>query len=251
MIAFPLRASPASTISSSQQENRLERSAASRREATHDTELVRRALSGEDDAFVEIIERYRSKMFGVAFAHLRDPSDAEEIAQDTFIRAHRGLARFRGDCSLSTWLHRIAVNLSRNRRKYNLCRHRQGTLSLDCTFSEGKSETVANAIASDAPSPARRAVASEFLEFVNLAIRRLSESQQEILMLRNGLNKSYTEIARSLGINTGTVKSRIARARQNLRRLLAEANPDWDPNGSIHDCFEPIRPNNSLSVSDA
>ncbi len=91
--------------------DRAARANASRQEALHDVELVRRFNAGDEAAFVEIITRYREKMYAVALSVLRNPADAEEIAQDTFIRAHRGLARFRGDAALSTWLHRIALNL--------------------------------------------------------------------------------------------------------------------------------------------
>src|SRR5688500_15827596 len=90
---------------------RSARTAANKREAEHDTELVRRFLSGDEPAFVEITSRYRAKIFSVAISLLRNRADAEEIVQDTFVRAYRGLKNFRGDSSLATWLHRIAVNL--------------------------------------------------------------------------------------------------------------------------------------------
>ena len=101
-------------------------------EAAHDALLVQRFNAGDDRAFVEIMERYREKMFAIAFAHLRNRTDAEEIAQDTFIWAHRALGRFRGDSSLATWLHRITVNLTRNRYWYFFRRRRHRTLSPDC-----------------------------------------------------------------------------------------------------------------------
>src|SRR5438270_9357319 len=84
-------------------------------QAQYDAGLVKRFTAGDSEAFAEIVARYRDKMFAVAFDRLRNRGDAEEIAADTFIRAHRGLAQFRGESSLSTWLHRIAVNLALNR----------------------------------------------------------------------------------------------------------------------------------------
>src|ERR1041384_1228371 len=84
--------------------DRQARAAASHQEAQHDAELVRRFNGGDEAAFVEIMTRYREKIFSVALALLRNRADAEEIAQDTFIRAHRGLARFRGDSSLAPGL---------------------------------------------------------------------------------------------------------------------------------------------------
>ncbi len=227
----------------------LDRAAHSRQEALEDSVLVRRFRSGDDEAFNEIVARYRGRMLSIALRHLRNHSDAEEIAQDTFVRAHRGLSRFRGDSSLSTWLHRIAFNLSRNRHKYNFCRGRNAMMSLDCAIGDNSLETVADLIASEAPSPAREATACEFSAIVTRCMGRLGESQREILMLRNGLSQSYGEIAKALGINIGTVKSRIGRARENLRTLLAEAYPEMAESGTGTGWFEAIRPCGRLAVA--
>lgn len=192
-------------------------------EAAQDAELVRRFNGGDAIAFDEIVTRYRGKMFAVGFSLLRNHADAEEIAQETFIRAHRGLALFRGESSLATWLHRIATNVSRNRYWY-LNRRRQHEIgSLDCAFGDKGKMPLADFIASVAPNPAREAVNREFIDRVTVCMGRLSPNQREILRLRNLLNCSYGEIARRLGITVGTVKSRIARARVNLRGLLAGA----------------------------
>jgi RNA polymerase sigma-70 factor (ECF subfamily) len=217
------------------------RSVISRQEAVYDTKLVSRFNGGDESAFVEIVSRYRGKMFSIALCHLRNHSDAEEITQDTFIRAHRGLARFRGDSSLATWLHRIAFNLSRNRYKYYYCRRRHAMLSLDCAFSDDNQATFSDLIASDSPSPAREATAGEFSDLVNGCMEKLGTRQREILILRNGLDQSYGEIACALGISIGTVKSRIGRAREKLRGLIAQAFPELPEDASPFDWFEPIR----------
>jgi RNA polymerase sigma-70 factor (ECF subfamily) len=219
-----------------------DRAATSRQEALHDAGLVRRFNAGDDAAFVEIITRYRERMFAVAFAMLKNRADAEEIAQDTFVRAHRGLARFRGDASLATWLHRIALNLARNRYWYFFRRRRHATLSFDCRFSDDNQATFSDLVATDAAGPAREAVASEFSELVTVCMERLGARPREILTLRNSLNRSYGEIARELGISIGTVKSRIARARERLRVLLAEACPEFGPDAQPVAWFEPVRP---------
>jgi RNA polymerase sigma-70 factor (ECF subfamily) len=225
-----------------------DRVAHSSQEAAYDAVLVRRFNAGDEEAFVEIVSRYQARMFSVALAHLRNPADAEEIAQDTFIRAHRGLSGFRGDSSLSTWLHRIAFNLSRNRHKHNFCRRRHLTLSLDCPSGENDA-TFSDSIASDTPCPAQEAAACEFTELVNTCMTRLGGHQREILRLRNGLNESYADIARTLGISIGTVKSRIGRARENLRTLLAEKYPDLAPDSSAYSFLEPIRPRGRCTVA--
>jgi RNA polymerase sigma-70 factor, ECF subfamily len=221
----------------------------SRQEAMYDSELVRRFNAGDETAFVEIISRYREKMLSIALCHLRNHADAEEIAQDTFIRAHRGLARFRGDSSLATWLHRIAFNLSRNRYKYYRCRRRHVTLSLDCSLGDDNQSTFSDLIASEAPSPSREATSTEFTELVAVCMEKLGVRQRKILMLRNGLNRSYSDIAAMLGISTGTVKSRIGRARKNLRELMAQSRPDLAPNASPFDWFDPIRSGSRLELA--
>src|ERR1039457_6832123 len=136
-------------------------------EAVQDADLVRRFNSGDESAFLEIMGRQRSRVFAAAMVPLPNHADAEEITQDTFVRAHRGLARFRGDSSLATWLHRIAVNLARNRYWYFFRRCRQATLSLDCSLSDDKRATVSESIASDAPDPVREAMVGEFSALVN------------------------------------------------------------------------------------
>ena len=229
--------------------DRATRSAASAAEAAHDAELVRRFHDGDEAAFVEIMTRYRDKIFTVAVSLLRNHADAEEIAQDTFIRAHRGLARFRGDSSLATWLHRIAVNLARNRYWYFFRRRRHTTLSLDCALDTDTNATFADLIASNEADPAHEAVTHEFATLVANCMEKLEERHREILTLRNILHRSYDEIAAALGINVGTVKSRIARARQNLRALLAESCPEFSPESETAEWFEIPRESGRLAMA--
>jgi len=214
----------------------------------HDSELVRRFKSGDETAFVEIFGRYREKMFAVALSLLRNHADAEEISQDTFVRAHRGLAQFREESSLSTWLHRIAVNLARNRYWYFHRRHRQDSSSLDSMLSDDSRATFADLIASGAPDPARLAATDEFTVCVNVCMEKLSASHREILTLRNRLDNSYEQIATQLGITLGTVKSRVARAREALRELLAEmyTGAEGEP-ATRRQWFEPVRPSGSVN----
>ncbi len=211
----------------------------SAQEAVIDAGLVQRFNAGEDAAFVLIMERYRAKIFTVTLGLLRNHADAEEITQDTFIRAHRGLARFRGDSSLATWLYRIAVNLARNRYWYFFRRRRQDSLSLDCALSADNTGTFSDLVADVSQDPAQEAATGEFTQLINTCMDKLDARHREILTLRNVLNRSYEEIANALGINVGTVKSRIARARENLRALLAEACPEFSPESSPADWFIP------------
>lgn len=209
----------------------------SAREAAYDSTLIQRFNAGDETAFVEMMQRYHGKIFGLAHNLLRNAADAEEIAQDTFIRAHRGLANFRGDSSLATWLYRIALNLSRNRYWYFFRRRRQDSVSLERPLSDDSDATFADFIAAESQNPVQETVTTEFTDLIAACMEKLDARHREILTMRNILNLPYEEIARALRINVGTVKSRIARARENLRKLLAEAAPEFSQAAGPGDFF--------------
>lgn len=229
---------------------RTARSLRSRREADHDAGLVQRFNTGDQTAFAEIVSRYRTRMHQVALNLLKNHADAEEIAQDTFIRAHRGLARFRGESSLAAWLHRITLNLSRNRYWYFHRRRRHLANSLDSSIGEDSQTTYANLLASPAPGPVQETTNREFTALVTTCMERLNAGQREILILRNSQQLSYQEIARRLDIDIGTVKSRIGRARERLRSLLTEAYAGSHPREASRTglWFEPARPAGLLGI---
>jgi RNA polymerase sigma-70 factor, ECF subfamily len=189
-----------------------------------DKELVRRFLAGDESAFTEIVMLYREKVYAIAFSSIRNRADAEELAQDTFIRAHRGLARFRGDSSLATWLHRIAVNLSRNRYWYYYRRKRHLSHSIDKPF-DGSDDSLADRIECPEFTPTAQVEHDELVALTARMMALLKPAHREILILRNEQHCDYDEIATRLGISVGTVKSRIARAREYLWQKIADACP--------------------------
>jgi len=218
------------------------RSARARQQAADDAARVQRFLGGDAAAFAEIVTVHRAPIHTLALSFLKNHADAEEITQDTFLRAHRGLHGFRGESSLATWLHRIALNLARNRYWYFHRRRRHVSVSLDAAFSQTNATTFADLVTTDAPDPRRVAVTEEFANLVDECMARLGERPRRILNLRNKLDHSYVEIAREIGISVGTVKSRIARARVSLRRLLAEACPEFAAESRPGAWLEPVRP---------
>ncbi len=222
--------------------------AESRQEALVDAALVRRFNAGDQAAFVDIVTRHRASMLALARRHLRNHADAEEIAQDTFIRAYRGLARFRGDSSLASWLHRIAFNLSCNRYWHFYRRRCQDSHGFDCAVGDDSRATFADLLASDIPDPARAATNGEFFAHVTACMAKLSAPQREILTLRSLRDHSYGEIAETLGLRTGTVKSRLARARRSLRELLARTYAGFEPGAApSFPRLEPVRPSGHLN----
>lgn len=203
------------------------RSLVAAQEAGVDEELVRRCKAGDEAAFNEIIKRHRNKIFAIAHSVLHNHADAEEIVQDTFIRAHRGLSQFRGDSSLATWLHHICLNLARNRYWYFFRRRRHVTVSLDCPPNVGSKTTIADIVLCDGSTPACEMVTREFSNLVESCMERLEAPHRVILTMRVVLDQPYSEIADFLGIAVGTVKSRIARARKQLRSLIVECSPEF------------------------
>jgi RNA polymerase sigma-70 factor, ECF subfamily len=149
-------------------------------EALIDAGLVRRYNEGDDSAFDEIIVRHRVHIQAHLIRFLRNHADAEEITQDTFIRAHRGLAKFRGESSLSTWLHRIAFNLARNRYWYFFRRRRHMTLSLDCPLSAESNGTFSDLVATSDADPAREASLNEFVILVAGCMEQLGPARDPV-----------------------------------------------------------------------
>ena len=184
--------------------------------------LVDRFKGGDATAFDEMVTRYWDRIYSMAHQMLRNPQDAEEVTQDAFIRAHRGLGNFRGEAAFSTWLYQIATNLARNRYWYWWRRKRDQSVSLDAPIGADNDTTLAEVIPAEVETPGDITVTQEFVARIGKAMNRLSPKHREVLTLRNIKNLSYEEIAAILGVSVGTVKSRIARARESLRSKLGE-----------------------------
>ncbi len=208
--------------------------------AVEDAALLRRFHAGDEKAFAEIMGHYHPRVLAIARRLLNNDLDADDIAQDTFIRAHRGLAQFRGDSSLATWLYRIATNLARNRYWYFFRRHRQDTMSLNQPISADHPYQLPELEATDSPSPLRQTMRNEFVELVARCLEQLDTPHRDILRMRYILHYSYEEIGASLQLNFGTVKSRMARARERLRKLLLNSAPELGRNATMEDFFEPV-----------
>jgi RNA polymerase sigma-70 factor (ECF subfamily) len=188
---------------------------------TEETALER-ARTGDPAAFNELVALYQSRIFAKVLCILRNRQDAEEITQDTFIRAQRGLSAFRGTASFSTWLYQIATNLARNRYWYWWRRRRDASLSLDCPIGEDGDMTLVDVLPDEELTPVELTINNEFVNRVSECMDGLKEAHREILVMRNIKNMAYEDIAEELGLSIGTVKSRIARAREALRELMGE-----------------------------
>jgi len=192
------------------------------KDLTADKLLLERFRQGDERAFTDIVIRYREQIFRRVFGMLKNHEDAEEVTQDTFLRARRGLENFRGDAAFSTWLYQIATNLAHNRYWFWWRRGRHAAVSIDASVNAQSDLTLAEILPDECPNPGEKAVTQELVERVEAAMERLSPAHREILTLRNVRDLSYEEIAALLDLSLGTVKSRIARAREALKQVLGE-----------------------------
>jgi len=180
---------------------------------------------------------------------LHDHGDSEEIVQDTLLRAHRNLASFRGDSSLATWLYRIAINLARNRYWYFYRRLRHTTVSLETPINAAEGATFADLISVHAPDPAHDHCQKDFAGILATCMEKLEDHHREILSQRVIQSRSYDEIGDSLSLKLGTVKSRIARARDCLRARFAEACPEFAADTHMFSCFKPHRDDGCIATA--
>jgi len=186
-----------------------------------DHELLDRCRAGDEEAFDDLVRRHQQRAFNVAFQVLRDREDATEVAQDAFVRIYRSMDNFRGECEFTTWLHQIVVNLARNKHRWWKRRGRQSSVSLDSPVEMGDGEAPMQ-IAASGDAPDVETVKAEFVELLSRRMEELPRKLREVLVLRNVENLSYEQIAVVLDCSIGTVKSRIARAREALRDSMQE-----------------------------
>lgn len=194
---------------------------------TPDVDLMPRLRAGEKDAFETMVREYTPTVRLVASQRINNASDVEEIIQDTFVRVHRSIATFRGESSFKTWIVRIAMNLAYNRYHYNWRRRAGLTDSLNAPLN-GAEELTLGDLLTDSDSDHRDGI--ELVEFesnLSLALSMMSQQRRELIHMLTVRHLQYEDIAAELGINLGTVKSRIARARSELReKLNAIAQPE-------------------------
>ncbi len=189
-------------------------------EVALDRLLVDRFKQGDQSAFDEMVRRYWDRIYAMVHQLLRNQQDAEEVTQDAFIRAHRGLSQFRGDSAFSTWLYQIATNLARNRYWYWWRRKRDKSVSFDAPVGDENGTPLSEMIAAELETPEDATVTQELVDRIAAGMEKLGAKHREILILRNVKNLSYEEIAVILGLSVGTDKSRIALAREALRARL-------------------------------
>ncbi len=180
--------------------------------------LVQRCASGDEGAYAELLAEHQRMVIQLAVNLLGDRDEALDLSQEVFLRVFRTIQRFRGQSSLRTWIYRIVVNQARNRQRFWRRRHRADQVSLDVHIA-AHGELASNGEA----GPDRVLAQKELASRLEHALDHLPFDQRTVIVLREVDGMNYEEIAFSLGVAVGTVKSRLTRARQALRLELREA----------------------------
>ena len=184
-----------------------------------DARILRGLRAGIEEAYEELIERYEQPIYGMVYRLLGNGSDACDVVQEVFLKVFRGVNAFREQSSLRTWIYRIAVNETHNHQRW-FVRHGRREISIDNERAE-HGRIIESAL-DPGPSPYDRALDSETRMMIERALGRINPVFQTAVVLRDIQNLSYEEIAEILQVSMGTVKSRILRGRDALRRELTQ-----------------------------
>jgi len=184
-----------------------------------DGDLVAAFRAGRASAFDALVGRHEGRVFRLACRILGDPEGAEDAAQETFVRAWRALGDFQGQARFSTWLTRIAINQCRNELRRRRTRKHAPALSLDAQ-APGTETSPADTLAAPGPTPWQVAEGAEAARALAALFHGLEPEVREILVLSDAESLSYEDIAELLEVPMGTVRSRLHRARAQVRRLL-------------------------------
>lgn len=182
-----------------------------------DSDLITRAAGGDPTAFQALVERHRAMVYRVAYQFAGNHHDAEDIAQDVFIKVYRSLDKFRHDAQLSSWLYRIVMNAC-------IDNHRRRSPGAAATANGDDAELVLLNTPEEGPGPEDRAYGTELGEVLAAEIAELPPGQRVVFVMRHYEGLKLSEIADALGLAQGTVKRQLHAAVHRLRRSLAAAN---------------------------
>ena len=184
-----------------------------------DAALIRAFREGDKAAFDRLVLKHKDRLFNLCYRLLGDYEEANDAAQESFIKVYRSLKNFRFKSAFSTWLYRIAVNTCKNRLKSSAYRQKWRMVPLDNPVSADRSGP-GREIHDESQSPAIALQKKENMKAIQEAINALPPEQKEVITLRDIEGFTYEEVAEITGLNLGTVKSRLARARLDLRKRL-------------------------------
>jgi RNA polymerase sigma-70 factor (ECF subfamily) len=185
-----------------------------------EAKLVERLVARDERAFSQLVRLYERRVFALVLRMLGNRAEAEELSQEVFVQVFKAIGNFRGDSKLSTWLYRIAINLCKNRSKYLKVRHTDEQDALDDIAERAPLGAARGSNVAQVERPDEALAGKQVERIVQEAIVRLEPSFRECLVLRDVEELSYEEIGQITGLPSGTVKSRIFRARAMLKEMV-------------------------------
>ena len=185
--------------------------------------FVKRLQARDEAAFNELVLAYERRVFALVFRMLGRREEAEDLAQEVFVQVFKAIDQFRGESKLSTWIYRIAVNLCKNRTKYLSRRHAGSEDDVDAMADRAPLSSAKGVSVGDVGRPDELVEGMQLEVVVKRAIAQIDTDFRQVLILRDVEDMSYEEIASVTGLAEGTVKSRIHRARAQLRALVERA----------------------------
>ena len=185
-----------------------------------EVQFVERLKRGDAAAFEVLVNERSGEIYGLLYRLTESSEEARDLTQETFLRAFQSIGHFRGESDLRTWIYRIAINQARNRWRWWRRRRRDATVSIDAPQPNGTASLVATLKSDNGRNPETDALAHERERALKKALSSLKRVYREAVVLRDIEGFAYEEIAVALDISVGTVKSRLARGRQELRRKL-------------------------------
>lgn len=186
--------------------------------------LIEKALSGDPIAFEDLIAIHQKNIFSIAYRIAGNQNDAEDMAQEVLIKIFKNLNQFKGNSKFSTWLYRVTTNTCLDMKK-KIMKHSSYSLDQNLETDEG---SISTEIQDNSPTPEQYAEQNAVQRAVNQAISNLNDQHKKVIILRDVQGFSYEEIADMLGCSVGTVKSRINRARAQLKKILFQNKELFD-----------------------
>ena len=185
-----------------------------------EVQFIDRLKRGDAAAFEKLVSERSGEIYGLLYRLTENGEEARDLTQETFLRAFQSIVHFRGDSDLRTWIYRIAINQARNRWRWWKRRRRDVTVSIDADANGNRPTLVASLKSDSIPDPEQDTLARERERALRKGLSTLKTVYREAVVLRDIEGFAYEEIATTLEISVGTVKSRLARGRQELRRKL-------------------------------
>lgn len=184
-----------------------------------ETKLIDQVLQGDNDAFAQLVEAYQDRVHGLCLRMVSDREDAQDLAQEAFVKAWRGLKFYKHEAAFSTWLYRLTSNVC-----IDFLRQKKRRSALSLTSAEEEEQID---IPDPSPQPEELVMQQQRKEAVAEAMSQLEDEFRLVLTLRVVQERSYEEIAEIMDLKVGTVKSRLARAREKLRKILMKNGNDF------------------------